>query len=173
MPMGFKNSPLIFQRIMDNILKDLINKGVQVYLDDIVIYSKTREEHDKLLNEVFRRLRDNNLVVNEKKMQLEQEEVNFLGYEVSGKGIKIAETKKRDILEYPRPTGKKALRRFLGKMNFYSGFLPNLRTIAAPLYELTGTKGKFEWNDEREQAFIKLKELLSKETTVIHPDYNK
>lgn len=144
MPMGFKNAPSIFQKMMDNILGDLTGKGVEAYLDDIVVHAKTKEEHETLLFEVFKRLEENNLYINIKKLQLEQEEITLLGVKINGKTQKLVKESQKDILEYPKPTDTKRLRRFLGKMNFYSSFIKDIGTIAITLYEKTGKYAKFE-----------------------------
>ncbi len=85
MPMGYKNSPLIVQKVMNITLRDLLNKGVSIYLDDIVVFTKTREEHIKLLRKVFQQLSKNNLVINQKKIQFMQEKVSLLGFNINGK----------------------------------------------------------------------------------------
>lgn len=173
MPMGFKNAPSIFQKMMDKLLGDLSGKGVEVYLDDIVIHTKTRKEHEGLLREVFNRLRKNNLYINIKKLQLARKEVNLLGIKVNGTIQKLLRESQKDIQEYPRPENVKSLRRFLGKMNFYSPFIKNMSVIAVPLYEKTGKYTKFEWTKEMEDSFNKLKETLAKEIYLYLPNYNK
>jgi hypothetical protein len=173
MPMGFKNAPSIFQKMMDKLLGDLSNKGVEVYLDDIIVHSKTREEHDKLVDEVFRRLEANNLYINVEKLQLARREVMLLGLKVNGKTQRVTEESRNDILEYPRPTDVKGLRRFLGKMNFYGPFIKDMSRIAIPLYQKTGKYAKFEWTEEMEKSFVRLKECLNGEVRTYLPNYEK
>ncbi|KAI5153777.1 hypothetical protein ENBRE01_3245, partial [Enteropsectra breve] len=173
MPMGYKNAPSIFQRIMDHILGDLSDKGVEVYLDDIIIHAKNKESHDLILDEVLRRLESNNLYINEKKIQLARQEVKLLGVMVDGKKQRLIDEGRRDILEYPRPVDVKSLRRFLGKMNFYAPFIKDMSRIAIPLYEKTGKYAKFEWTDRMERSFIELKENLAKEVCLYLPNYKK
>lgn len=173
MPMGFTNAPGIFQEAMDKLFNDLTDQGVEVYLDDIVIYSKTKKEHERLLKEVFKRFERNNLYINIKKLQLAQKEITFLGRKVNGETQKLLHEGMKDIEDYPRPTNVKSLRRFLGKMNFYSPFIKNMSTIAVPLYEKTGKYAKFIWTDQMEESFNTLKVELSKTTSLYLPDYKK
>jgi hypothetical protein len=173
MPMGYKNAPSIFQKLMDKILGDMSNKGVEVYLDDIIVHAKTRRKHDELVHEVFKRLNQSNLFVNKKKLKLARNEVKLLGINVNGTTQNIVKEASEDILNYPRPTDVKSLRRFLGKMNFYSPFIKNLSTLAVPLYEKTGKYAKFEWSNEMERSFIKLKEELAGEAKLYLPNYKK
>lgn len=173
MPMGFKNAPSIFQKMMDKLLANVIGLGVEVYLDDIIIHAKSRIEHDKLLYKVFNTLETNNLFVNVKKLILAKPEVKLLGILVNGETQKIVQESKKYILEYPRPTDVKSLRRFLGKMNFYSGFIKDLSTMAIPLYEKTGKYVKFDWTPEMDESFRSLKSSLINNTQLYLPDYKK
>ncbi|KAI5152345.1 hypothetical protein ENBRE01_2758 [Enteropsectra breve] len=173
MPMGFKNAPSIFQKMMDELLGDLSGKGVEVYLDDIVIHAKSKKDHDMIVREVFKRLEESNLYVNVKKLQLAQKEIKLLGIMVDGKTQKLLGESKNDIMEYPRPVDTKSLRRFLGKMNFYAPFIKDMSKIAIPLYEKTGKYAKFEWSSEMENSFKMLKDNLSNAVGLYLPDYKK
>lgn len=173
MPMGFKNAPSIFQKMMDKLLADMSGNGVEVYLDDIVVHGKTRKIHDDLVEEVFKRLEMNNLFVNVNKLQVAKKEIKLLGVRIDGKTQKLTHEARTDILEYPRPVDVKGLRRFLGKMNFYAPFIKGMSKIAAPLYEKTGKYAKFEWNENMGKSFKELKEKLRKEVCLYLPDYEK
>lgn len=158
---------------MDKLLGDLSGRGVEVYLDDIVIHAEEREKHDELVVEVFRRLNENKMYVNAKKLQLAKKEIKLLGLIVDGETQKVTEKARADILEYPEPVDKKSLRRFLGKMNFYSSFIKDMSKIAVPLYEKTGKYVQFEWTEQMKESFNKLKEQLAEEIKLYLPDYEK
>ena len=92
---------------------------------------------------------------------------------MDGKSQKILSESREDILNFPRPIDVKSLRRFLGKMNFYSAFIKNMRNIAVPLYEMTGKYAKFSWTDQMEESFNTLKESQAKEVSLYLPDSKK
>ncbi|KAI5149341.1 hypothetical protein ENBRE01_0846 [Enteropsectra breve] len=173
MPMGYKNAPALFQRIMDTILNDRLGRGVNVYLDDIVIYGKTKNEHDAITHWVFQRLKENNLIANHKKIQFCLPEIKLLGFKVDGTRVSIIPEIKDEINSFPRPDSTPGLRRFLGKINVYRDFIKDLAAIATPLYERTGPHTKFMWSPSMEDAFISLKEKLSEAIALFHPDYKR
>lgn len=173
MVMGFKNAPATFQRIMNKVLEDVTDKGVKVYLDDIVVYGKTKQEHDQLIRKVFKLLQDNNFVVNMDKMQFSMNKVKLLGMEVDGTNQTPERIKKQEALNYPRPTCKIALRRFLGKMNYYRGFIKKFAEITEALYEALKEERQWYWNENMERAFVRVKEELLKVKKLKLPEYNK
>lgn len=173
MPMGYKNAPALFQRIMDIVLREHLNNGVSVYLDDIVIYGKTKEEHDRIVHFVFQQLKRYNLIVNEKKVQFCVAKIKLLGFMVDGTRMAILPEIKEEIDKFPNPNSTPALRRFLGKMNVYHKFIPNFASIAVPLYEKTGPHTKFLWTPAMDAASTELKTRLARAIALYHPDYNK
>ncbi|MGL5636187.1 MAG: reverse transcriptase family protein, partial [Bacteroidales bacterium] len=173
MMQGFKNAPMVFQRIMDKIMNDLIGKGVEIYLDDLIIYSKTAEEHDRLIKEVFKRLVTNNLKINVKKVQYNQSEVKLLGVTVNGRDRIPIEVTKNNALEYPRPKNIGQLRRFLGMCNWFRDFIPRFASIAKPMYDSLKTKSEFIWNIEQETGFVKIKQALREAKGLKLPEYDK
>lgn len=149
--MGYKNSPQIMQRVMNRILGDLRGKGVEVYMDDIVVHAKQAEEHDRLLMEVMRRLELSKIRANPGKLQFRMREVNILGVSLDGENQRPSEIKKNEALEYPRPTIVSELRRFLGLSRWFRDFIKNFsgKTIAMT-NALRKKSTKFEWTDEME-----------------------
>jgi Reverse transcriptase (RNA-dependent DNA polymerase) len=126
MVMGYKNAPMVFQRIMNTVLSDYIGKGIEIYLDDIIIHANNIENHDYLVRKVFERLKENNLKVNMKKVQFAQREVKLLGVTVNGKEKIPIEIKRNEALEFPKPRCVSELRRFLGLAGWFREFIKDL-----------------------------------------------
>ncbi|EQB62366.1 retrotransposon ty3-gypsy subclass [Vairimorpha apis BRL 01] len=126
MPFGLVNGPATFQRTMNTILREFINKFVVVYMDDILIYSRTRGEHAQHVNKVLTRLKEVNLVLNLKKCEFFKDKVNILGHTVSAKGIQIDDSRIETIKKLPIPDTKKKLQSFLGLINYCSKFIKKL-----------------------------------------------
>lgn len=168
---GLSSSPGIFQRIMSNLLKDL--PQVEVFLDDIIIGSVDIKSHLETLEKVLERLRSHGMKLKESKCSFLLEEVQYLGYIISKDGIKVDPTKIEGILKIPRPLNITELRSFLGVVNFYARFVPNLSTILSPLYDLLRKGTVWKWNERRERAFKSIKNLLVSAEVLSHYDPNK
>ena len=136
MPFGLTNAPSTFMRLMNHVLRAFIGKFVVVYFDDILIYSKTLEEHVDHLHVVFNVLRENKLYANLKKCSFCLEFVVFLGFVISSKGISVDEEKVKAIREWPIPKNANEVRSFHGLASFYRRFVKNFSSLAAPLNEL-------------------------------------
>ncbi|XP_033098347.1 uncharacterized protein K02A2.6-like [Anneissia japonica] len=161
MPFGLINAPDSFSRIMRSLLRGM--DGVVNYIDDILIYSTTWEEHVRSIEELFCRLRGAGLTARPSKCFVGQHQVAFLGYVVEN-GMLLPRAKKiESILCISPPTTKKQLRSFLGVTNYYRKFVPNYATIATPLTDLTRNKEpeKLRWEQQHENAFRLLKERLT------------
>ena len=159
---------MIFQ-----VFGDMIGAGVCAYIDDIVVFSRTFEEHVELLTEVLKRLEKHNLYIKPKKCTFLEEEVSLLGYRINKKGIKTNPKKVESIIKYPRPTSVTELRSFLGLASFYRRFVPNFSTIASPLYGLFKKESTYKWTTPQETAFIRLKYLLSTSPILARPDFSE
>ena len=162
MPFGLCNAPATFQRMMDSIFRDVIGKYVQVYLDDINIYSETWEEHVKHVTEVLKRLREANLKLKRKKCFFGQTEIEFLGHVLSGGSYSTTDRIIKAIKDYPRCENKKDVQRFVGLCGYYRVFIKDFAKKAAPLYALFKKDTEFHWNELEEQAFQMLKTELLK-----------
>ena len=124
------NAPATFQRFMNDIFADLLRKGVVIYLDDIFIYTKTREEHTKLVREVLKRLHDNDLFLKPEKCSFYQIEVEYLGHLISKGQVKMDPAKVQAIVDWPTPQKVKDIQKFVGFANFYRRFIDNFSDIA-------------------------------------------
>lgn len=168
MPFGLTNAPATFQNFMNDIFRPYIDKFVNVYLDDILVFSKTKEEHVQHLKKVLDVLKENKLVANLKKCEFFKTELDFLGYKLDAKGIHITDEKVRAVKEFPIPKTVKECQRFLGMTNYYRKFVPNFSGIAAPLHDFTSEKTK--WTETQTQAFETLKEKLIDAPILISPN---
>lgn len=166
MPFGLKNAPQTFQRFMNSILGDL--SFVFVYIDDILIASSTQEDHQRHLREVFSRLADNGLSINTEKCEFIRPELIFLGHRVTSNGLIPIKEKIEAVQNFPQPTSKRQLRRFLGLVGFYRSFHKGIAPVLQPLYDLLSGKSKdITWTPEAEQAFVSTKTAIA-ETTLLH-----
>ena len=173
LPFGLTNSPATFQRLMGHILRGLEYKSALIYIDDIILFSKSVDEHLKHLEEVFQRLRDANLKLNPKKCEFAKQELEYLGHLVTPNGIKPCPSKIQAVKEFPVPKNLKQLRSFLGLANYYRRFINNFAQIAYPLNQLTKKSIKFVWASECQEAFDKLKRALTSAPILTYPDFTK
>ena len=173
MPFGLTNAPSTFQDMMNHVLSDLLDVGVLAYMDDILVYGKTREEHDQLVIEVLRRLQENGLAVAPEKCVWRAQEVEFLGYVIGKKGIEMAKNKVEAVLDWKTPKSLTEVQSFLGFANFYRRFIQDYSKIARPLTELTKKSDKWAWNKEAETAFQQLKNRFTSAPILAHFDAQK
>ncbi len=172
MPFGLCNAPATFQRVMQHVLAGMEWNDCFVYLDDILIVSKDLEEHLEHLREVFERLRRAGLKLKPKKCHLLQESVHFLGHVISKDGIRPDPAKTRKVEEFPVPTDVTTLRQFLGLSSYYRRFIPEYAKVASPLHKLTRKDSTFEWSEECDKAFNKLKKLLTSAPVLVYPKFD-
>jgi hypothetical protein len=170
MPFGMKNAPAVFQREMQRVLHDRLYNGVVVFVDDILIYSKTDEEHAELVEFVLRRLREEGYVANPDKCEFYQKEVSFLGHVISEQGMSVQQYKVKAVSAWPVPQTKKHVRSFLGLTGYYRKFIRAYSDIAAPLTDLTQKAKKFVWTEREQAAFDTLKDRLTTADVLAHPD---
>ena len=170
LPFGLSNAPAIFQRLINDVLRDLINVFVVVYLDDILVYSKSPEEHVKHVRIVLQRLLENRLFVKAEKCVFHTESVEFLGHVVEKGRVSSDPKKVQAVTEWPTPQSRAELQRFLGFANFYRKFIRNYSSIASPLCALTSPKVPFVWTPVADKAFVSLKTAFSEAPVLVYPD---
>ena len=161
MPFGLANSPQTFERLVEKVLSGLSWKICLVYLDDIIIFSKTFEEHISNLDQVLQRLREANLKLSPKKCTLLQSQVTFLGHVVSKDGISTDPEKIKSVTEWPVPKNVKQVRSFLGLCSYYRRYVKHFSNLARPLHRLTELDRQFVWNEECQKSFDSLKLALT------------
>lgn len=173
MPFGMVNSGATLVRGMRKLLGDL--KGVDNYIDDILVHSENWEEHIKLLTEVFNRLAAAGLTVRPSKCRVGETNVEFIGHQLQGDGIKPIEDNMEKIRAAPRPTDKTQVRSFIGLTGYYREYIPHYSTIASPLTDLTkkGEPKKVRWQEPQEKAYTSLKTMLTSAPILRLPDVHK
>lgn len=158
-PFGLTNAPATFMNLVNDILRPYIDNFVSAYLDDILIFSKTRAEHIRHLRQVLDKLREHKLYAKVSKCKFAQRSVDFLGHVVSANGFEMERVKVEAIKKWPKPKTKRDVQSFLGMLNFYRRFIEKMATVAKPLTELTSIVD-FEWTARQEDAFNSLKDKV-------------
>ena len=155
---------------MQQVFRPYLDDFVIVFLDDILIYSKTAEDHQRHLKTVLQVLPDNQLYAKLSKCEFWKQEISFLGHIVTSQGIKMEPGKVAAVKSWPPPTNIHDLRSFLGLAGYYRRFVKNFSTIAAPLGELLRKDAKFIWSNQHQEAFDKLKQAVSSAPILLSPD---
>ena len=174
MPFGLCNAPAVFQEFVNDIFRDLLYTCVVVYLDDILIFSTNLDQHRAHVRLVLSRLRKNCLYAKFEKCLFDRTSLPFLGYIISAKGLQMDPAKLSAILDWPRPSGLKAIQRFLGFVNYYRQFIPHYSTLVAPIVALTkkGANPK-SWPPQAKKAFSALKSAFATAPVLSRPDPTK
>ena len=159
LPFGLTNAPATFMNLMNEIFKDHLDLFVIVYLDDILIYSKTWKDHLRHIRIVLDILRKERLFGKISKCVFGVTEVEYLGHNISGNGLSVDPQKVKAVKEWPVPKNKQQVQSFLGFVNYYRKFIKDCSLIAKPLTELT-KKTEYRWNDAQMESFERLKESL-------------
>ena len=171
---GLTNSPAMFQAIMNELLRDLINTGkVAAFIDNVIIGTETEEGHDKIVAEVVKRLEENNLYVKLEKCRWKVREMGFLEVVIGLEGIKMEEEKVKGVLEWPIPKCVKDVQKFLGLANYYCRFIEGFESIARLLHDMVKKDKNWEWTEKQEKTFKELKEQFTKEPVLVAPDLDK
>jgi transposase InsO family protein len=171
---GMCNSPATFQSMMDHIFKDEIhNKWIIVYMDDILIFSKTKEGLERITKGVLQKLRENDLYLKPHKCEFAKTKIEYLGMILEEGKVSMDPTKLIGIKQWPEPTTVKQVRSFLGFGNFYRRFIRSYSNVARPMNELLQKDKKFEWTMETQNAFDELKKRFTEEPVLIFPDTSK
>lgn len=173
MPMGLSQSPHTWMNGINRILADLIGKGIHCYLDDIIVYAKTRSEHDNILWQIMKLLKKNNLQLKISKCKFLTSQFTYLGHIVSKDGIKANKDKVKAITQFEKPINIKKLQSFIGICSFFRRYVKNFSTIAKPLTTLLKKDELFIWTDKQQKAFDTLKRILAEEVVLAFPDFNE
>ena len=173
MPFGLKNAPATFQRCMDEILKEYRDEFVTVYIDDILIYSKTFEEHLEHIRKVLQKLREANMKIKLKKCKFCEGEIKYLGHIVGRNGLKPDPARIEKIKNMIRPTKVKELRAVMGLFNYYRKFVKGFSEITRPMNKLLKKDEEFIWGEKQEKAFKKLKKKLIKAPILQYPNFGR
>ncbi|NBK83605.1 RNA-directed DNA polymerase, partial [Listeria monocytogenes] len=156
MSFGLTNAPAAFMDMMNRVFKEYLDHFVVVFIDDILIYSKSREDHEQHLRLVLQKLREYKLYAKLKKCEFWLEEVAFLGHVVSSRGISVDPAKIEAIQSWEQPKSVTEVRSFLGLAGYYRRFVEGFSRIATPLTQLTRKDTKFSWSEECEKSFQEL-----------------
>jgi len=173
MPFGLKNAPATFQRLMNSVLTGMQGLKCLVYLDDIVIYGASLEDHNRRLEEVLQRLREHKLKLQPDKCEFLRKETVYLGHIISENGISPDPSKLEAIKNFPEPKRVKDIQSFIGLAGYYRKFIKNFSKIAKPLTKLTKKAEKFMWTTEQQNAFEELKEKLMTAPVLTYPDFTQ
>ncbi|KAG1964568.1 retrotransposable element [Pimephales promelas] len=170
MPFGLSNSPAVFQALVNDVLRDMVDQFIYVYLDDILIFSSSLQEHVQHVRRVLQRLLENGLFVKAEKCSFHAQSVPFLGYIISSEGVRVDPDKVKAVVDWPSPDSRKALQRFLGFANFYRRFIRNFSQLVAPLTALTSPRTTFRWSNTAEAVFTNLKSRFVSAPILVTPD---
>ena len=180
MPFGLTNAPATFQRLMESCLGVLHLNWCIIYLDDIIAFSRTSEEHVHRLRAVFEKLKAASLKLKPSKCDFFKKEIKYLGYVVSEEGVSTDPDKIKFVTEWPQPTTVTEVRSFLGFVSYYRRFIPNFSKVAKPLNKLSqnleGTssqkkKFKVHWGPEQQEAFETLQRLCTESSILAYADF--
>lgn len=183
--MGLKNAPSIFQRAIDDVLREKIGDFIYVYMDDIIVFSSSADDHVEHINWVFEKLFKANMRLSAEKSRVFKDSVEYLGFVVTAHGIRTCKSKVEAIVNFPEPTTLFDVRSFLGLAGYYRLFVKNFATVAKPLTEiLKGENGKvstqrsrkvkISFDNEQRDSFNYLKRILSSEDVILlYPDFEK
>ena len=165
---GIASAPAIFQRTIEQIMADV--PGINIILDDMIITGDTDEEHLKNIEHALQKLDEHNLRVNPDKCEFFKEEVEFCGHIVDKDGLHKTEEKIRAIVDCPEITNVQELRSFLGLVQYYARFMPNLSAVVYPLNQLLKKNAKWQWSDECENALQTVKSMITSDLVLMNYD---
>lgn len=171
MPFGLTNAPATFQRLMDSILRDF-QSFCLVYIDDIIIFSESFEEHLVHLSRVLQRLIDSHLIIKPSKCQFLKQKLGFLGHVITPGYISPDSDKVSAVAAFPTPYNVKSLQSFLGLVNYYRRFIKSLSNIAEPLYGLLKKGTTWQWTDTHQRAYESLKMALTSAPLMRLPNFD-
>jgi len=161
LPFGLKTSPAIFQRILVNIIrKHNLSNFVVNYIDDIMIFSKTFDEHLDHLKQLLDAIVEEGFRLKFTKCKFAANSVKYLGHFITENTVTPLKDNLKSIIDFPAPQNRKQIRQFLGKVNFYGKYIPNVSILLDPLHNLLRKDVTFDWSDDCKNAFSKIKKYL-------------
>lgn len=172
-PFGLRNSSASLIRALENVLKDDFDKGIMIYVDDILCASATFEEHVEQLNYVFNKLEKAGFTLKLSKSKFFQLQIPFVGHIINQEGICPDPNKIQAIRDFPTPSNLKRLRAFLGLCNYYTRFVDKYAECTEPLLKLLRNQETWVWKQEQQEAFEHIKEKFLKAVMINHPDFDK
>jgi ribonuclease HI len=173
MSFGLTNAPAYFMYLMNKEFMEYLEKFVVVFIDDILIFSKTKEEHEKHLRLVLEKLRSNQLYAKFNKCDFWLTEVTFLGHIISAGGVSVDPSKVRDVLNWIPPTTASEIQSFLGLVGYYRWFIKDFSKIAKPMTKLLEKNKTFEWTTKCQASFEELRKRLTSAQVLVLPDLTK
>jgi len=160
--------------MINEILRDLINEGkVAAFVDDVLVGTEIEEGYDKIVEEILRRLEENDLYIKLKKCVWKVRKIRFLGVVIGPNGIKMEKEKVDRVLSWPEPKNMKDIRKFLGLTNYYRRFIKDFARVARPINVLTRKDVKWQWGVEQQKAFDELKRVFTTKPVLAAPDLDK
>jgi hypothetical protein len=173
MSLGLTNALAHFMYLMNSVFMPELDKFVMVFIDDILIYLRSMEEHEEHLRIILQRLREHQLYTKFSKCEFWIKEVPFLGHMVSPEGITVDPSKVKEVLDWKPPTSVSEVQSFLGLAGYYQWFIPNFSKIAKAITELLKKGNKYVWSDACDEAFKNLKKLLTASLVLAQSDTDK
>ena len=170
LPFGLTNAPATFMHLMHQIFHPLLDRCVLVFLDDILIYSRDQQEHERHVRQALDRLREHKLYAKLSKCELFQTEVEFLGHVIDANGVHMMKDKVRAIVDWPPLQSVADVQTFLGTVGYYRKFVRMFSELAAPLTQLLQKDKAFVWGEPQKQAFDALKAAVSQQPVLVLPD---
>jgi len=171
---GMTNLPATFQAMINEILRNMINKEkVVAFVDDVLVGTGTEEEHDKIVEEILKRLEENNLYIKPEKYVWKVWKIRFLEVVIGPNKIEIEKEKVDEVLSWPEPKNMKDIRRFLGLTNYYRRFIKDFAQVARPMNVLMRKDMKWQWGKEQQKAFNELKGIFTTRPVLAAPDLDK
>jgi len=171
---GMTNLPATFQVMINEILRDMINKGkVVAFVDDVLVGTETEEGHDKIIEEVLKKLEENNLYIKPEKCVWKVWKIRFLGVVIEPNRIEMEKKKVDGVLSWPEPRNVKDVRKFLGLTNYYRRFIKDFTQVARPMNMLMRKDIKWKWRREQQKIFNELKRIFTTRLVLAAPDLDK
>jgi hypothetical protein len=173
MPFGLTNAPASFQRFINEVLQEYLHSFVIAYLDDILIFSKEKEEHVQHVSKVLKKLQEANIKLKLKKCEFHVQETEFLGHWISAEGIHMDQNKVNAILEWPQPENVKQVQQFIGLVNYYRRFIGGYAGIMHSLFALLKKEKEFGWDEGCDKAFKEVKQRIASAPILVQSDPEK